>query len=998
MSLKIKFALMCLLPIILAGCGGDQTTAQLEISTSYISTGTFGGGFMVIGENSAGKKFSVAMIGTNQTKIKLEAGTWKFAAVGWDGAGTSKPFEGTPYCGGLSDFNLSEQNATINLDITSANCSSPLLATSVQLKPTMRVLGCDVFYSYNPDTDIFTPVSPEHSLSFCNKTEMIADYVTKFEKFKVTALGITSATDIKPVFTSDCKNLSTDTMALPAGKFPFKVSLYKNEADCLNERAAQTYNFFYGFSQGNPLFDSMYSPGTQALLLATSRTKRGRSPFMTEIPRINCGTYPTLTDCMAEPAPSAHIKVEFNKHKDHFVRQVLLKNINPLLNSCPADLIAQSKYFENDTCEVDERTVKIEPYRNEFMCQGSAQTTSYFPVGHSIMDIHQKGNHIYFLKYDGTNSIVSVFTDKGRFLHDLNVGPLSGGYAVKMAVSGDGKNMVLTNTSKLFFYSLDGAGYNYDMSYTMPAEDIEMNSNGLFFYTIIAGEVQARSLAAPGSALTSITLSNSITDFKILNGYLYILENNPLNPDFIHKAPVTDGTLGAPIMVFGNAANFEFFDVIADKLVVFSTGTYHVKDLLTGTETPGISHTGSGISVPAAGTIVKDKILLSSTSKIRMLDFGGTSNVAQLTGTCSEPITVTFGGVTKALTIEAKENQPLDMLFRDSLDFLGRRFFADLDKPFYYFQSLAHNDDRTTGGELRRVQEMLSPQAIGGFFAEYATCSDVVAATPFSKSHVFFDETTSEVMNFTLNVSKSNEPMNSFICSSVAGSCPASPNNLYDLNIEFEKTSGDYERMKIKLKCGKEIGSFESIESEPGRTGRERYLYYTETDNEARFEKYSFDIEDETRAEVLKVYKTDAETVKARKVQVTVKSGSSYKHASVLELHRTSTNIYENRFDINAPVANFLDSNSTVIFPYTGVTFNEARDNFEMASSSESQVARSCMIVTNGNLNGTNEGSCIFADFESSPLSLGSGITLRPAVFDIENTPNIMSMGVFEIP
>lgn len=997
MGLQIKFALMSLLLILLAGCGGDQTTAQLEISTSYISTGTFGGGFMVIGESSTGKKFSVAMFGTNQTKIKLEAGTWKFAAVGWEGAGTSKPFEGTPYCGGLSDFNLSEQNATINLDITSTNCASPLLQASIQLKPTMRVLGCDIFYSYNPDTDTFTPVPKEHSLSFCNKSEMIADYVTKFEKFRVSALAITSPTDIKPAFTSDCKTLSTDTMALPAGKFPFTISLYKNEADCLNQRAAQTYNFFYGLSEGNPVFDSTFSPGTQGLLLATSKTKRGRSPFMTEIPRINCGTYPALTDCMAEPAPASHIKVEFNKHKNHYVRQVLLKNINPLLTSCPATLLSQSKFFENDSCEVDERTVRIEPYRNEFMCQSSTQTTSFFPVGHAIKDIHQKGNHIYFLKYDGTNTIVSVYTNKGRYVHDLNLGPLSGGYAVKMAVSGDGKKMVLANTSKIFFYSLDGGGYTPGITYTMTVEDIELNATGSFFYTLVSGSVEARSMAAPATAQTSITLTNPITDLKFLNGFLYILENNPMNPDYIHKAPVTDGTLGTPLLVFGNAANFEFFDVIGNKLVVFSTGTYHVKDLVSGTETPGISHTGSGISVPAAGTIVKDKILLASTSKIRMLDIQGTTNVALLTGTCSEPLTVSFGGVTKALTIEAKENQPLDMLFRDGLDMLGRRFFADLDKPFYYFQSLAHNDDRTTGGELRRVQEMLSPQAIGAFFSEFPTCADVVAATPFTKSQIFRDETTGETMGFTLKVSKSTDAMDSYICSSAVGSCPSSPNNLYDLNIEFEKNTGDYERMKIKLKCGKEIGSFESIEVEPGRTSRERYLYYTETDNQARFEKYSFDIEDETRAEVLKVYKTDAETVKARKVQVSVNM-SQYKHASVTELHRTSTYIFENKYDINASVANFHDSNSSVIFPYTGVTFDEARDNFEMASNAESQVARTCTTVSNGNLNGTNEGSCTFTDFESSPLSLGSGITLRPAVFDIENTPNIMSTGVFEIP
>ena len=993
MGRQIKCIFMCLILAILAGCSGGQTTAQLEVSTASITTGSLAGGFMVIGENAAGRKFSVAVAGTNQTKIKLEAGVWKFAAVGWDGGPTAKPFEGTSYCGGLSDFNLSEQNATINLDISSTNCSSPLL-TNIQFKPSFKILGCDIFYSYDSAIDSFSPLAADHSISFCDKTEMIADYVTKFENYRITALSIASATDIKPAFTSVCKAMRTDIMALPTGKFPFMVSLYKNEADCMNMRGAQTYNFYYGFSDGNAIFDSLLSPGTQSLLLATANTKRGKSPFMTEIPRINCGSYPNLTDCMAEPAPSAHINVGFNRH--HHDEQILLKNINPLINVCPATILSDSKFFDTDSCEVEDRSVRIKPYRNEFMCQSSAQEFAYFQA-QTISDIHLKGNRVYFLKNDGTNTFVAFYTDKGKFIDEFNIGPLSGGYALKMAVSADGSKMVLANSAKIFFYTLAGSGYTPAGSATMTVQDLEINATGTFLYTLISGSVQARSLSTPNTVLSTLTLTNPITDLKFRNGYLYVLENSPLNPDFIHKAPATDGAIGATSPVMGAAANFEFFEVTPKKLVVFSTTNYHMKDLTTGVESTHISHTGSGISTPFAGTVIKDRVLLASSSKIRMIEFEGTTNDAVLTGNCSETVTVAYGGVTKALVIESKEDQPLDMLFRDGLDFLGRRFFADIDKPFYYFQNLAHNDERTTGGELRRVQEMLSPQALGGFLPEYQTCSDVVAAAPFIKNAVYRDETTGETMGFTLKVSKSTEAMSDFNCASDIGLCPASPNNLYDLQIEFEKTTGDMERMKLKLKCGKEIGSFESFESESGRIGRELYVYYTENDNSARYEKYSFDIEDQKRAEVVKVYKEDAETVKARKIQVSVDM-SLYKQASVLEFTRTSTHLFENRFDINTPVPNFLDSNATIIFPYSGITFNDARDNYEMYANVESMLAKTCTTVGNANPNGTHVANCNFTTFDPSPLSMGSGLTLRPREYDIENPTHIMSTGVFEIP
>lgn len=995
MGSQIKLIFLCLILAMLGGCSGGQTSAQLEISTSSITTGaSFTGGFMVIGESTTGKKFSVAFHGTNQTKIKLDSGIWKFAAVGWDGAGTGVPFEGTPYCGGLSDFNLSEQNSTINLDITAANCSSPLLA-SIQMKPLLGVYGCNIFYSYNGLTDEFTPLEKEHNISFCMQSQMPADYVTKFTRFRITALAITSPTDIKPAFTSECKLVTTTGMPLPAGKFPFTISLYKTDEDCTNKRAAQTYNFFNGLSEGDASFDSLYSPGTETLLLATSNTKRGKSPFMTEIPRILCGTYPNLTDCMAEPTPAAHINVNFQSG-NHFNEQVLLKNITPSITTCPATILSQSKYFETDACEIDERNVFIRPYRNEFMCQNSLQSTSFFEPTFTIKDIHKKGNLVYFLQYDGVNSRVSAYTDKGKFLYQMTLGSLTGGYASKIAANADGSKVVLANSTKIFFYSVNNGFLTEDGSATISVQDIEMNALGSHIYTLIGGEVQARSISVIPTVLSSITLTNPITDLKFHNNKLYLLENSPLNPDYIHSATASAGTLGTPLLVTANASNFEFFEVNDKKLVVFSTGTYFVRDLQTNIESNSISHSGSGISGPIGVTFIKDKILIASGSKIRMLDMEGSANVAQYSGSCSETLTVSHGGVAKTLTIQSIEDQPLSGLFQDTLEILGRRFFNDLDKPFYYFQSLAHNDDRTTGGELRRIQEMLGPQALGGFFPEYATCSDVVAAAPFIKNLVYRDETTGENMTFTLKVNKSTEVIGNFNCSATVGSCP-STGNTYDLRIDFEKTSGDLEKMRIKLKCGKELGSFESFETEPGRTSRELYLYYTETDASSRFEKYSYDIENETRAEVMKVYKPTDDIVKARKVHVSVNVGNN-KHASVLELNRNEAYIFENRINISKDIPYFMDNDPTYVFPYASLTFNEARDNLEMATNSETQNPSACSILSNTNPNGATDVACLFGDFDTIPLSRGSGIYLHPAALNIENPVNVMTMGVFEIP
>jgi hypothetical protein len=995
---KTNLPFLSALLFLLAGCGGGTTTTSLEVTSSFLSTSPFSGGFMVVGQSAGGQRFSLALDGANQGRVFLEPGSWSFTAVGWHGGAGDLPFEGTPYCG-LATAEVSGSSAAVKIEISAAECAGAEFVARTQFKDYFNVLGCDVFYTYNGAADTFSPVAPGHAPNFCSGGAMVVDYVPKFTKFRLRALTATGAT-LSPGFVSTCKNLNdvTADLRVPTARFPFAVELYKTDADCANQVAKQSYLFPTGFADGGPGFDSVYSPGNPSILLATSKTKRGRSPFMAEIPRINCGAAGSFADCLTEPTLAAHVKVPFAGGP--LRRQTILKNISPAVRTCDPSILVGSERFSTDTCEVEDRSVRVEAYPNVFLCQ---RPGNFFPGTYSIRDLHRKGDFIYVLRRDATGfkDFLTVYNQNGRFLNEYDLGNVDG-KRVSATVAGD-KVLVLTTSSEVRIYGRSGFTLTGPLTRSFAgAEEVEIHPAGNF-YVISIGNVFTTYPTSGGTAIDSSSdLAHVVTDMKFVGDALYLLEDASGNNNFYKftsSAGEIPGTLPAPLFSYTDTASR--FDVEGTTIYGVDATRYFVRKSDGSIVAPSVSLSG-----PVGIVVSKGKLVVAEPIAVGAYAPESTTNIAQV-GTCFETVALNFGGTAKSVAFESAANPGVGILFEEGFRFIGMRFFSDLDKPFYYHEDLSHSDDRSGGGELRRIQQMLSPQALGAFFVDFPTCAalrSAAAVAPVVRSPTFRDETTGEAMSFTVRAEATNEAIDGFNCAVApsAGACGVD----YQLLLSFGHDSSERsERIRIKLKCGTQIGSFESYDVErdrtPNRVQRTLYVYQTEYDHTARYEKYALEAETNLRSETVKLYKTGPERLQLRRVETEVTGTDRLASVTEFELKNDGANdkIFTSRFNLKDTTTNFDVSTATGILPgFEAMTFPTLRDNLDFNADTETRTAKACMFRSNGNPGATNLGTCDFTAFDNGDLSKGS-LSLSAKDYPINNgghplrTPGV----VFEI-
>lgn len=999
MGLLKLISLLSLFTLI--SCGGGQTTAQLEVSSSYISTSPFSGGFIVTGESLTGKKFTLAINGSNQGKILLDTDTWTFTAVAWDGGGTNKPFEGTPYCGLLSGFSLSSTNSTVKIDISNANCSTPDYLSATQFKNYFNVYGCDIFYQYASGTDSYSAVTDANIQTYCNSASMPNNYRTKFTNYRISALNTLGPLPKNIGFTSECKliNDNTQDLKLPMSKFPFIVSLYNSATDCSSNGPSQKYTFMNGFVTGGPGFDSILSQSQETLLLATSRTKRGKSPFMAEIPGLLCSASPSFQDCFADVTTglSAHVKVPFSDNDGGWNEQVVLKNLSRSISSCPANVLSSSVYFNTDECSVDDGRMKIKPYKNAFMCQPS---TGFFPGTYTIRDIHQKGDFIYVLRYDSSvpEDVLAIYTTKGKFIDEYSLGNYN---LQKVAANLTGNKIAALHSTgvRTYTYTLSSGSLNFDNEWSAAGTQLEISTTGSFYYVAGANIVSSYATAT-GVNQDSLTFTGSINDLEFRSVYLHVLESSSGN---VYKITSYTGELDntVPAAYFTATGSTSNILVNGDKILYLDGVNYYIQDTVNAT-TSGPYNIGTFVSTPLGISATFNKVIIYDTAEINTFASGtSTPQLSLMTGNCTEAINISSGAVSKLVTFNSREDTGVETIFQDMFGIFGRRFLGNNDHPFYYFQALSDNgDELNTGGDLRRVQEMLSPQALGAFFSEYASCNDVKNAAPFSKNAIFKDDINGESMSFTVSVAPTTEAINAFNCvATEGGPCGGVQ---YDLVINFvENDDGETEKMKIKLKCGTQIGSFESYELEsdqtPARVRRELLVYHTASDADSRFEKYTFENESRIRTEVSKLYKTDPNTILSRRVQVEVDGPK--KSASIQQLERNSSNIMTSRFEIYSSTIAGFGTLSGALNGFPAINMTDVRDGYNMDNVNNMDQANICANTAETNIYGTDAGPCTFQAFSTNPLSKNS-LYLRPLDFGIESTSHplrISSGGVFEI-
>ncbi|WP_408097278.1 hypothetical protein ACJVC5_19800 [Peredibacter sp. HCB2-198] len=985
----IKFLPLMLMAPLLYSCGGPATSnAQLSVSSSFIATAgsMAAGGYIVVGENaSAAKKFVLSLSGTTESTIKLERGVWKFTAVGWDG---SQPFEGNNLCGSVPSIDLNSDTASVEIKVDAASCSNVALSSEINIR-MLSTISCDIFYQYNQSTNSFTALSSSFSPSFCG-TSMPNDYRSDFTRFRYQSLNIKDGIQ-SPGFVSECKDLTVPTsLNLPTKKVPFLVKFYKTADDCTNNRASQNYLFKDGIELGSPNFDHKLNSSATMLLLSSARTKRGTSPFMNEIPRVLCGSAGSLSDCIAEPTLNAHINVPFmNDNRE----QTILKGLNALTaTTCdPNTILPGSKYFSAETCSIKDNQIMIKPVRNELLCQGSP--FYHFPV--NIKDLYQREGKTYVLIYKNSpvyKYYVMVYSKAGKLIAEYDLGSTP---YTQISANTDGSKIVVINNTDAYFITVSGNTPSGQVLSGKGGNQVEMDPVGNYFY--VANGTRVYGYTSTGTQISSVeplaTLTVPLISFY--NGYLYVISENME----VRKASANAGGIGT------FSAAIDVLAWIPDSFVVSGGKAYYQKNtelyysIFDGT-LPSLTMTQSAGAL--ATSIMDGKVYFAKDQGVFVYQHGVNDILVSTTNGCSETITVTHGGVSKNLIIESKQNMPLMPIWSDGLRLFGRRFFNDVDKPFYYFESLNDHDDGVrTGGRLERIQEMLGPEALGGFFSQYNTCADVKAAAPFTREHTFVDESKGEVMNFTLAVdaNSANEMMPNYICDD------ADPNAVcsvpYDLILNFSHSGSDRrEKMRIKLKCGSQKGTFESadVEYSPSDIRNELLVWNTNSDTSARYEEYSLEQDTRKRGTVLRLHKTSASGVFARWVEVEL-SGSQ-KSGSVAQYEINAGSVFTGRQYVSRPLAEFNAGNST---PLNNVSysFNDIVSNTDFFGSffAEGPAITS---TSSSDIYGTTSSGGYFSDQNANnSMSKFIPLSINDMNIDDSSHPLVLAPGnvgaVFEL-
>jgi hypothetical protein len=283
---KLNFLIILSL-FLISACGGGKSTVKLEVTRSFSSSNsTFDGGLYIVGKNATnGDEFAVSLTTESSTSLNLNYGNWDISAVGWDN--DPDLFEGDVLCGSTSiDFKSAEASAPIS--VSSGNCKNPKL---------LKVLTCGALFdpsnpsqliSSNNLTDSFCLDSNYHPTYFENRAQSI----------KISLLSRLPGQAPTASLISGCLNPS-QTAGLPfvtnkkmTEDTPFVISYY-GDMNCSDLQGK--YDFKVGtksYAISTHDFEAVLKENntTLSIALASPLSKKGRTPFTTEIPKFNCNT------------------------------------------------------------------------------------------------------------------------------------------------------------------------------------------------------------------------------------------------------------------------------------------------------------------------------------------------------------------------------------------------------------------------------------------------------------------------------------------------------------------------------------------------------------------------------------------------------------------------------------------------------------------------------------------------------------------------------------
>lgn len=925
----------------LVSCGSPQSTAKLEVTSAFsIPASGFPGGLIIVGENAVlGKKFSVALTAGFKTSISLDQGDWKFAAVGWNGP---QNFMGDTYCG-TTTSNLSTTSATVNLDLKTANCVEPAFVAEINMR-ALRVKTCGAFYERTTGTT-YGPITQPN---FCETLPPSLHGKFQYHRF----FAINAETDKPGVegFYSPCSISVAPFPIVPTKKIPLAIKFYPSQAECELGSPKGPLFVFKGGIQGDQSadFDKEYLSALDLLVLPSGDLKRGRSPFMDMIPEMLCGSG---EDCFPDPNPlpnTAYVPWNNNSNNIYFGP----KNDGSL---CPGPQTIMFLNVMNTSYDARVGRCMGHIFRNELTCQ---EPISY----QNVQDVEYFENKIYILHGAGAQKISVLDANVGSLLNEV---PLPSSNFTAIAV---GQNSIYAINPGEVHRAPRFGGSPFNLLITNSGfTDVAVNPQESHVYVIQGGNVKIYDQAFNYYNSIPFTTS-SPAKVKATNQGVYLLAK-PLALSTLVYYPVnnfyTPGTAESKNI---SAYEFEDLAININDIVLVSSSRFEKFDLMSFTQL--ISSTYPGNMVRGLG-YSGDKIFLgSSSSGVRVhVATSGLPQMSRHDGECED--NVVFNG--QNILLQTKAN-PIFDIFNDALDLFGRKTLANKNIVYEYFPTLAHRDHEGSG-KLRRVQELLGPDGIGGVFHN-KTCPQLVldvtqaGATGVQKTISLFDHEDGSTEKILISVkSGASTPQGSYICNDTDPNnmgCAATP---FDLLVRAKKLeTNDPDEIYMKLKCGKKLGNFESYEENPIEVNKDYITWNTQSIDSMRFEHYEYrKTSIYIDSEMTKAVKSGPDSLRTRTIAVSVDSGSGNANVNVSEWMKSASSIGLSKFSYQD---NFMTTTTGTI---KGVSFTDLRNQTEFGST-PTMFPHYCMYSPTTNPFGTSTGGCpnftSIGNFSSNTLSI----------------------------
>lgn len=963
-TLTINTALMTSMMMII-GCGASKESAvNLEVSAGFtITSAGFTGGLLAHGVGPDGAKFSASAGTGTSMNTKIVDGLWKIFVIGYDGA---TAFSGTKYCGVL-EKNLTSADSNISITINEANCTSAAFQADVGIYNVFTT-SCGGFYTYNTDNDSYSTIASD---DFCSN--LPTNLKQSHSHYKIVAMN-ESADGKSAGLTSNCISTSSTTLerrSIPTNKFPFKVLTYPTLAECQSTVTPQVaeFNFPQGLSLGGIDFDHDLSitSANGRLVLPSSMTRRGRSPFMNMIPRILCGaTASTLEDCFTAPGANlSHVYVPFNHHNGGDDKKLLLKGVRNNA-SIPAGFMGALSKFNISELEVDEGNVYGNVTRNCFFCQGTNEFSG-------IRDIYLKSEKIYILFSDGTNSWVKVYRPDGTELMKFVI---NGANYNHVAAAANG-TLYLANSSSLKKFNFVSGAYSVTAAATRSGTSIQgIELNPTDSEIVVADYVSGNNYLSVYSTTdlttaigTNRLYSSPLKQFQLIGTDLYFYDGSGLKKTTFSTGGVPNATLLAT-----TSPAWEAFAIIGTSVYSFVTTGYKVQkhDLSSlggtaSTTTSSLSYLNSGTS-PKQIIILNGKVVLADQDHAQLQVFESTLTPAAQTlgGQCTDSVVATIGTTTETVTFTSKPDDSVYRLLETAFEAVGVRQIP-LDKYVYAFREFEpHGLEVRSGGVLGQAQQMLGPDGIASFVSEFANCNALKTALnsapnmTMTRSRTFPDILTGNLETYTGVFKKiAQDITNSFYCkdNTLTGSC-VTGSDIYDIEVTFYGSSnGKAEMNKMKISCDRKVGSLESVEKENSDVRREFTIWNTGDWTKARFERYSVDEESETRVQLQKLLKTGNGSLWSR--SVFTNENGSYTNGHVKEYQIYGGKAMTRAFNLSDSTTNFLASHPAVVVD--GINYDDILTNSSFGADAIAPLA--CTPI--GNLDMNTASDCTSLSFQS---------------------------------